>query len=1068
MTSEPRGASVSVSKRPPSIDLVTLVELLAQAIPPDPTATGPRAWPLFSYDTQDQRLRVNTRGLLSRLWGLEAFAKAFRSGEDAGFIRDATLPPKGVDAQVGGRVVLERAQDLTHAVAVFRKGLDEALSAFCAEVSLDLATLVSPDSATYLQALATRLGQRLNTDLLKSDIVPIQFADPVERPAADKDHDVARLIAAVETVDSQGWLEHFEGPARRKLARPGNLDEEEIDAILDNFRRDAERPDSETQRFFNFLDDEALGRVRLEVAFAIMRAIRQAASQRAGDNHQLLVRFVDNIEKLRERYLDTEESFAFDASGPFSTLGQIPLSDYLRKVRFYRCLAVWPEPEAQLFEFRPAKGGSLVREVSYRFRVNGNNPEQGQSAFKTRIAGYQELLEEGPGDSHHLARHCLAELAFLSLVVPRQEHLANPVDVLNEAERLRAFLQKPGDPLKSLIGMLASKSEVMDQIRRALVEVLRTHGQAILGQAEQQIEELSLCVREDIIDWERLATATGNSRQFLVRPGAGQNERSCWFQHVVVTRNLSTVPDSLFSVKIHTQLRERVLTRQDAGDEYRLQMRRVFDQPVLPVLFQPCHWGPDADGQGRWRPVRPLAQWQVQAGINFEIEERTLANHGKTGDQDHPEHAQQSHAATVAAFAVLVHTLLWLIRERLATGLNGVHPRLLILRAQQEGRNAAARADAQTGLTNAGSEALYAISQAIELALGCEGPVFMQGWGLDDIGYSGKFRERGSFAALASAFPLAVRCPEALRVQPVALINYTTRRCSAHPGFAGEDAFLYTAKTYVAEPLREGRPGYVLREDRTQLHIQPESAFKEPTLIFEEIGRLRDLGCRHVMLLWQHYGNRRIGRTADRHAPHSSSEFLEGVAERFPDLTIYPLSRDVFPAMRLMGRPAWGRAFEAARMREHEEFWLPAQRDYCRELIPVYTLATLTVVGNTETEMDRPQSGFCTYFLEWDSRLSQREWAERARANLTDPNQNAAIRPVLISVLRGVHYLHAEQGVRHGLIKPKLDPHQWIAPATIAGAGELKVMGARHKGSIILSFPAVLAQISTILRGNHP
>ena len=31
MTSEPRGASVSVSKRPPSIDLVTLVELLAQA-----------------------------------------------------------------------------------------------------------------------------------------------------------------------------------------------------------------------------------------------------------------------------------------------------------------------------------------------------------------------------------------------------------------------------------------------------------------------------------------------------------------------------------------------------------------------------------------------------------------------------------------------------------------------------------------------------------------------------------------------------------------------------------------------------------------------------------------------------------------------------------------------------------------------------------------------------------------------------------------------------------------------------------------------------------------------------
>jgi hypothetical protein len=67
--------------------------------------------------------------------------------------------------------------------------------------------------------------------------------------------------------------------------------------------------------------------------------------------------------------------------------------------------------------------------------------------------------------------------------------------------------------------------------------------------------------------------------------------------------------------------------------------------------------------------------------------------------------------------------------------------------------------------------------------------------------------------------------------------------------------------------------------------------------------------------------------------------------------------------------------------------------------------------------------------------------------------------------LRGLHYLHAERGVIQRQTRPVLDPHQWIVPGTIGGAGELKVMSSRRRGGVVLSLPALLAHVSTVLRG---
>ncbi len=131
-----------------------------------------------------------------------------------------------------------------------------------------------------------------------------------------------------------------------------------------------------------------------------------------------------------------------------------------------------------------------------------------------------------------------------------------------------------------------------------------------------------------------------------------------------------------------------------------------------------------------------------------------------------------------------------------------------------------------------------------------------------------------------------------------------------------------------------------------------------------------------------------------------------------------------------------------------------------RDLIPVYTFATLHAI---EVEQ-RPQSGFCVYFLVSDQQISDINWTERPRQHLVDPEQKSTIRPCLISVLRGLHFMEAERGVnKAGQLIPVLDPFSWISPTTIEGAGEVQVLHNRRKGRVLLSYPALLSHLAPVL-----
>src|SRR5690606_24754836 len=106
-----------------------------------------------------------------------------------------------------------------------------------------------------------------------------------------------------------------------------------------------------------------------------------------------------------------------------------------------------------------------------------------------------------------------------------------------------------------------------------------------------------------------------------------------------------------------------------------------------------------------------------------------------------------------------------------------------------------------------GSEIAYAISQAIESALSTESPTYMQGM---VVSRPDRFRTSGTFAALASAFPIHISMSAAPAVGKIGLVSYATRPCDFHPAYPAADRFLYIAKSYMAEAATDPSPGYVL------------------------------------------------------------------------------------------------------------------------------------------------------------------------------------------------------------------------------------------------------------------
>lgn len=1046
-------ASARAFVSPPSIDLVALLRALTVSVAQRTQDTADR--PLFMQS--GGRIVIDTGPLIKRLSKTREFGSGFGARDGAGFLRDIVQPSKGQSERIGGHIHGEGAVALTAAIRGLEKAVGTALDAALPNQEQAAKGRQLLTAKRYLRQLAQTLDLPFQDDeapSFQSLITPLEFIDSTRvRPKGERERDVARVIAAIEEVDSSDWIERLCKPLSRQLER-ADLDQDEIEGILAGLREEAGREGSQAHRMQRFISDDALSRSRIDVGLAIMGAIRDAVGAwRSDPSASLLADYIKRVTQLRESVLSGAAELPIDASAALGSRARTTLYDQLVKVGFLRCLPVWPEPVTQLFELRSAvpQGERMVRDVSYRFRINGNIPDRGLTIFGDRIARLRDLLNADDGGSHpRLERH-LAELVFLLAVIPGGSDALEDVPAL-AGSLIARVASGDRSTLRQLVDELASRERTVERITNCLIKVLREKGSVIVNRAQQRSQALWICVKKSIIDWERLS-ASADGRDVFARPEGGsfQDEQALWYRSVAVTQDPASEPDVLTSVKASYSLRERTLSEAVGCESWTLQGARDLTQPLLPILIGPT----GLEGASKKR----LNRWAKGAEVVVGIDEAWLRR--QRGQQKGPA-ADHQFAASVTATAIIVYVVLRLLLARFADGKSA--PRMLILRMQSEGRGARRDED-----LFAGSHGLFAVIQAVAQVLGSDAPVFMQGLALDVPASQLRWQQNGTFSALQSAFPIRLAHPTRASDGPVALLSYSTRPCGRDPAGHDRDQQVFSARTYLATSNaasgEDTQPGLHLAHMRNLVHVQSAREFENPTILFDEIARLYADGCCHIMLLWNHFGARRIGRGANRHAPHANRRFLGRLAQDFPDATVYTLSLDVFQATRVTSRRNLvdRHAFEVFRVREHEAFWNDAEPNLRDELIAFYTFATLAIVGD---EQRRPQSGFCTYFLESSARASDDlEWSLAAQTNLIGQKRDSALRDLLLAVLRGMHYLHAQrEPKKNGQLRPCLAPHHWSDLASAEAAGELVVMHSRRRGDVVLSLPAVLARVGAVLR----
>ena len=1033
MTSTIRGgSSVSARDRTPSLHLAKLAELVAKAVPKGDA--GIYTMPFMRLE--GTTLHLNTRSVISRLLANPSFKPEFEPGDETGFVRDVEMPPIGTAAKLGGRLLPGSEAATTEAIEKLRISISGELDTLMGNV--DFSTLALPSLHKALDILGTSVSERMPELPKTATMLPIQFAAPA-RKAEERTRDVARVLSAIETIDGRDWLEVLLNGISKKLRKDGQEDEF-IDEVVSAIQSQRTRPGSQVRQLLDFLDDEALSRVRLQVTLRLMESIA-AQSNRPG-----MQTYVRRVRECFGKFAGIKaESLPLDVSSIYGIGNNSDFGDHLRKAMFYTCLPAWAEWSVQLFETRtePTRGFATVREVSYRFRVNGQNPQSGKSAFDTRLDRIHERALATPSPDQNV-RKAVAELMFLYLVVPKSIDDAEELDLDTLATTIAAELKtNPVKTLSILHDRLSQRSKVMDEIADELVSVLQTKSRSLVDVVNRGVDKFTVALDRGIVNWEAVEALTSSKTNILVEAEKGPNS-VVWFGHLTISDS-AIVPGSIASYSVQTELQERSFA--PSGEAEKIRLERDLSSAVLPVRFIPFRWTKETMD---WSTDIPnSAAFKAGTGVQVEYDLNTLKL-SRNADAEKAR-SEQWRAAVLTAFSLVTYVAMWEIVRRTTKALDRPLS-MMILRLQHSGKKSSREEDAHDGNT-----AIYSVSQALEKALSRELPVKLQGLTTMDRtpadGY--RWKKRGALHALLGSQPVKFKMPGEL--QKVALVTYVTRPCDLHPSHADADGFLFVSRTYKAV-TENGQA--TLRFDQMQSRlVDTRKDFKTPQLILEEIRRLEEDGFQHIMLLSHHYGNRHIGRAAERHSPHGTLEFLDDAAKRFPGVFLYTLRRDVFPATRLHRRASHESAFEVVSFKAHQAMYDDIAPDVLRSLMPIYTFATLAVVG----EESRPQSGFCTYFFDVEQRVSDMQLSETIRQNILGIGAGSGVRQSLVAVLRGIHFMESEKPSDKYNLLPVLDPFDWATPATTAAAGEVEIMSRRGGRSVLLSVPAVLAHVTKVL-----
>jgi len=749
------------------------------------------------------------------------------------------------------------------------------------------------------------------------------------------------------------------------------------------------------------------------------------------------------------------EGLPLNLSAVYGKQADFDVRDHTSTAGFVRCLPIWPDWMTQMFEEQlsgaSGEDARVVRELTYRFRVNGDVPESpGDSAYTYRLRRLEgqwlQLLGADDEVPAQRVARSLAELVFLWAVIPTNTQTPpSGEDALHAALQLVERLEQGGRPaLIMALGELRQRAAIVDQVSDGLKFLMRAEGTVLAPISLGRTWTYYVNVLRGILDMQRVA----NPEHALVCSPSPKQEQIDFLEHMRVTPDHG-IRDALLSIQVRVELSEYSLHL--SGSPSVVSLSRKRPDRLAQVVWRPYML--DENGAGsRWEPAldgrdRP---WLVPGRIEVQYSPKSLRwPPGKAKDPQ----GMQLLAATRAALAVLVYTTLWRLLQRGAPAAVP-RPSVSVLRLQQVGREA----DAFSG-----EESVYAAAQAIEMLLGRDTDLRMQGIVLDNQP-SNRFKEQGAYAALWAGFPLRMAQPMGER-PTIGVISFAARPANDHPDLLDlPGLMLVLARTYLATPTDSPFRGYEVRcaASGTEI-IEPDESL--PPSVDAEIARLYEAeGCRHIILLQHRFGQRRVGGHAAHSRLRHQDRLLAELAPRYPDAVIYPLVRDTFAATRLRSRRiSTEDAFEILRPDEHVMLDNTEEgRTLRRNYTPVYSLATLHVVGGRGAETDKPQSGFCTYFLLRDN-LAPVEVLAQLEANLL--LSNSAVRPSLVSVLRSIHYIEAERAIGPQSVQPVLDPYDWMAPTNTGKVGEVTVFESTRMahGSVSLSLTALLHLVSGVL-----
>jgi hypothetical protein len=1068
-----QGASAGVQGKIPSTDLVTLVKLLTKAIPKQTgTSTSEYGLLYLANNKGRDRLWVNTYGVLRRLRNDKDFQEAFKNRDNSGFLRDIEVSKWFFNAKLGGKYFNSHLPGaLSKQVKALRDAVDAELD------TLDPARLQNLIIGDAQAALMPLWSETKLPDLAKpfnSKIVGIEF-DKSEAKKQNKQ--VARLISATEEVQNdEKWVVRLAKSIGTVIERDDDeFDETEKLKLIAAFEEDYEKPNSQLNRFLNFLEDEALSRVRLRVTFAIMDGMAKQATQNTPENGKFKT-YVHSVLALFDEFVAPEapQTLSVNMGALYGTGFDFSLTDEMMKSMFYDCLPVWAEWNTQISETRTGYQGYVKRNVSYRFRVNGKDPKnENKTSFESRLERIERTLDPSFVHSMSQRKRRLAELVFLWLVFnPKPEK-----DVIQLANRLSEKLKSARySDLQALIGQLKGWHDEVKETSKALVAILKKTDKAVLL-TQRETKDIYVVVQKNIVEWGAI-TNGGKIQNPLKTGDSNIHENVFWFRNIKITTQLDKVPANLFSIKVETKINDKTLSaKADNDGSPALTLVRETPEQLLNIIWRPFTVTEKPDGQNDvdkqcgfnfgangddWKI------WEMGPGIDIWYDARCLSFYGEEDKKRsvsvdiyreegvNDDDRKQFRAATTAAMMIIVYMVLQRISQRLMRQTEKPLSALM-MRFQSKGK-AAQQWE--------GDSFIYAISQAVESALMQDMPVRMQGL-TNENSHTMPHKIKGSAFALASNFPIVISEPKPPVIDKIALITYATRPCDYYPESQDADGYLYKAKTYFAEAVNTPFTGYRMSFDKMQSFVvNNRDALKQPTLIHEEIAELEKKGFKHIVLISSHYGNHRINSTAARHSPHAQIEFLNQIAEKFPEVNLYTMRRDVFPATRLHDRSEEESAFETSSLSDHNELikGLEGLNIDHQSLTPSFTLATLSVVGKDTAS--RPQSGFCTYFWQDNSKIDDQEWRERVRSCIIS---NSEERNCISHVLRGLHYLETEKTPFKGTINPVLDPFSWMQPATQESAGEITILPdtRRRSGSVTLSLPALLFHVSDVLHSEQ-